>query len=201
VGRGVRVGEGVAGATAESRARVDAFLALVADERAFRAWYDEALSVVYAFVLYRTGGRSAIAMELTQETFVEAVRSAGRFDGRSAPVTWVCGIARHRIADHFRRLVRDKRRTVPLSTVPAEAEKDPRDWARSADTREDVLRALRRLPAPQASVLALHYLDGLSVPEIARSLGRSQKAIESLVNRARESFRRAYAGPEGATDG
>jgi RNA polymerase sigma-70 factor, ECF subfamily len=190
----------VSEATTERRGRVDAFLAQIADERAFRAWYDQALPIVYAFVLYRTGGRRSIAMELTQETFVEAVRSADRFDGRSAPVTWVCGIARHRIADHYRRQGRDERRTVSLSTVSPEAERDPADWATTADTREDVLRALHRLPVRQASVLALHYLDGLSVPEMASLLGGSQKAVESLLSRARESFRREYPGPEGVTD-
>ena len=40
------------------------------------------------------------------------------------------------------------------------------------------------------------YLDGLSIPEMARELGRSRHATEALVVRARAAFRRAYEGEE-----
>ena len=72
---------------------------------------------VYSFVLYRCGGVGSVAQEVTQEAFVEAVRHRDRFDGRSSPLTWVCGIARHKLADHFRRLARDKDRAVDLVAV------------------------------------------------------------------------------------
>ena len=45
--------------------------------------------------------------------------------------------------------------------------------------------------------LTLRYLDGLSIPEMARELGRSRHATEALVVRARAAFRNAYEGEEG----
>jgi RNA polymerase sigma-70 factor (ECF subfamily) len=178
----------------EIRARAEDLRSVLADEGAFRAWYDRTLPAVYSFVLYRVGGREPLAMELTQEAFVEAIRSVDRFDGRSSSLTWICAIARHRIADHFRRQVRYERRISSLRSISPEREADPRDWQEASDARGDVLRALRGLPPAQASALALHYLDGLSVAEISRLLRRTEKAVESLLSRARESFRREYGG-------
>jgi DNA-directed RNA polymerase specialized sigma24 family protein len=57
-----------------------------------------------------------------------------------------------------------------------------------------VLRALRGLPASQRAVLIFVVLDDLPVGEAARLLGKSPKATESLLFRAREGFRRTYTG-------
>jgi DNA-directed RNA polymerase specialized sigma24 family protein len=48
------------------------------------------------------------------------------------------------------------------------------------------------MPADQRTALMLRYLDNLSVRDIGRLFGRSEKAAESLLTRAREHFRRAY---------
>lgn len=184
-------------ASSESRERAKDFPSVLADERAFRAWYDRTLPTVYSFVLYRVGGRGPLAIELTQEAFVEAIRSADRFDGRSSSLTWICAIARHRIADHFRRQVRLDHRIVPLVSVSTEHQPDPHDWEAVSDERGVVLRALSTLPSEQASALALHYLDGLSVPEISRLIHKGEKAVESLLSRARVNFRRAYVIDQG----
>jgi RNA polymerase sigma-70 factor, ECF subfamily len=53
---------------------------------------------------------------------------------------------------------------------------------------------MRRLPADQRMALLFRYLDDLSVREVARLIGRSEKAAESLLARGRESFRQAYGG-------
>jgi RNA polymerase sigma-70 factor (ECF subfamily) len=56
---------------------------------------------------------------------------------------------------------------------------------------ERVLGALTAVPASQRAALSLRYLDDLSVPEVARSLGKSLHATESLLARGRDAFRRA----------
>ena len=169
------------------------FAALVADPPRFRAWYDDALPRVYRYVLTRCGDE-ALAEEVTQEAFIEAVRARRRFEGRSDPVTWICTIGRHRLIDH----VRHDRRSVSrqLRLVDTHADVDSRRWAQS-DEREDVGRALGALLPDQRLALMLRYLDQLPVREIARSLHRTESATESLLSRARGAFRRAY---EGKTD-
>ncbi len=108
-------------------------------------------------------------------------------------VTWLCGIARHKLADHYRRLEREERRhqRLVVREIPGEALPDP---SISSDERDAIERVLRGLPGMQRAALIFHYLDGLNVHEIAGLLGRSDTAVESLLARARDSFRRAYEG-------
>ena len=162
-----------------------------ASEAEFRAFYDQALPRIYGYLHDRCGGDDAVAEELTQQTFVAAVRKRSRFDGRSEPMTWLTAIARHKLADHFRRLEREERRRVRLVARQIEIRPDDPSWIRGED-RSAVVRALSALPALQRAVLVLHYTDGLSVREMARELGKSESAIESLMSRAREAFRRTY---------
>src|SRR3970040_1641540 len=88
--------------------------AIVADEAIFRAWYDAVLPRVYRYLLSRCGHDVALAEELTQQTFVEAIRRRRQFDGRSDAVTWLCTIGRNKLVDHFRHAGRDQRRQLRL---------------------------------------------------------------------------------------
>ena len=180
--------------------RAARFRELCEDDRAFRLWYDDAVPRVYGYVLARCGGGVPIAEELTQEAFVEAIRHRRRFDGRSDPLTWVIAIARHKLADHYRRLAREERRHLSLvSSETVDGRVD--DPIPEAEGREVVIRVLRAMPASQRAALVFRYLDDLPVPEIARRIGRSPSATESLLSRARDRFRRELGiRDEGADD-
>jgi RNA polymerase sigma-70 factor (ECF subfamily) len=65
-------------------------------------------------------------------------------------------------------------------------------YTASAWSEERTLRALDAVPAAQRAALALHYLDCLPVEQVARELGKSVHATESLLARGRSSFRRYY---------
>jgi RNA polymerase sigma-70 factor, ECF subfamily len=177
-------------ATVLAEAEVAAtFRATLADEAAFRSWYEAALPRVYGYLFERAGRVRSIAEELTQETFVELVRSGRRFDGRSDPTTWVIAIARHKLTDHFRRLAREERRAIALvrDATPVDAD----DPLAVSERRQEVLRALGSVAAMQRAALTLHYMDDLSVAEVASALGKSEAATESLLSRGREALRRA----------
>jgi RNA polymerase sigma-70 factor, ECF subfamily len=168
------------------------FAAVVEDETAFRAWYDTALPRVYRYLVARCAGDIALAEELTQQAFVEAIRHRDRFDGRADVVTWLCAIGRNRLVDHFRSQGRDLRRQERL--VPGADPHAPGSTWDRLEVRDAVERALSQLPPDQRLALLFQHLDGLSVREIARVIGRSEKATESLLSRARDGFRRAYGG-------
>jgi RNA polymerase sigma factor (sigma-70 family) len=91
--------------------------ALVRDETAFRTWYDDAMPRVYRYLATRCGGDHALAEELTQQTFIEAIRHRRRFGGRSDLVTWLIAIGRNKLVDHYRRHGRDERRQDRLIDV------------------------------------------------------------------------------------
>jgi RNA polymerase sigma-70 factor, ECF subfamily len=157
------------------------------DRAAFLAFYQEAVPEVYGYFLHRRG-ESATAEDLTSETFLAAVRNIE--DGRPVPldIPWVIGVARHKLADHWRRRARDERLLDALERDP-ELEDDP--W----DVHLDQLRATEVLGAlgpHHRLALTLRYVDGLTVAEVADVLGRTPDATEALLVRARKAYRRIY---------
>jgi RNA polymerase sigma-70 factor (ECF subfamily) len=162
-----------------------------ASDGAFESWYGRTLPRVYSYLASRSGGDLALAEDLTQQTFMAAIDQRSRFDGRSDTITWLCGIARHKLADHFRALERDERRRRQMEVRQIQLEAGP-PTRLDYDERSAIADALGSLPANQRAVLVLVALDDLPVAEAARLLGKSRGATESLLLRARESFRRAY---------
>jgi RNA polymerase sigma-70 factor (ECF subfamily) len=156
------------------------------------ALYDTALPQVYGYLLHRCG-RTALAEDLTAETFLAAV-DAVRLE-RPPPLStaWLIGVARHKLVDHWRRQAREERSLSAVADDPtqgAAAADDP--W----DAKLDSLRAHETLEslAPQhRAALTLRYLDDLPVTEVAQALQRTLHATEALLVRARTAFRRAYS--------
>lgn len=164
--------------------------AIVADPAAFRAWYDAVLPRVYRYLLARCGHDVDLAEELTQQTFIEAIRRRHQFNGRSDVVTWMCAIGRNKLVDDYRRRGVDERRRLRL----IEGGVDPGMSWQTLEVRAAVEDVLARLAPDQRLVLVFKYLDGMTTSEIATAIGRSESAAESLLGRAREAFRRAYGG-------
>lgn len=182
-------------ATDDATSERSASLARVfASEDEFRAFYERTLPRIYGYLVHRCDGDSSVAEELTQQTFIEAVRQRRAFDGRADPLTWLTAIARHKLADHYRRRGNEERRRVRLVVKEIAADNEGRAW-RQIDEREAIVRALGTLPTLQRAVLVLHYADGLSVREISGELGKSESSVESLMTRARDAFRRSYGDP------
>ena len=166
--------------------------AITADATAFRDWYDAAMPRVYAYLYSRTGGDAGLAEELTQQTFVAALRRPESFAGRAEAVTWLIAIARNKLVDHFRGAERDRRHLRAVEARPGES--PDAAWT-SASLRDEIGHALDALPPEQRLALVLHVVDGLPVRAVAQEMGRSEDATESLIRRARAAFRRAYGEP------
>ena len=156
--------------------------------------YDRALPDVYGYLAARCGSAS-VAEDLTSETFLAAVDAVRRDRVPELTVAWLIGVARHKLVDHWRRQERDRRATAELD---APAERD--DW----DVQLDALVAhetLATLGGHHRSALALRYLDGLPVREVAACLGRTEGATEVLLVRAKAAFRKHYEQRRPATAG
>lgn len=156
--------------------------------------YEQALPQVYGYLLARCGQR-AVAEDLTTEVFLAAMDSCRRGKVTEVATSWLIGIARHKLVDHWRRAERERRGLRVLGGLAASPD-DP--W----DERLDALLAhqmLAELSAQHRSVLTLRYLDGLPVPEVARCLDRTVHATEALLVRARGAFRTHYQRREEGT--
>jgi RNA polymerase sigma-70 factor (ECF subfamily) len=162
----------------------------VPDEDPVAAIYHRALPHVYGYLLSRCGDVS-LAEDLAAETFMAAVAAAGRPQAPSLTVGWLVGVARHKLADHWRRSIREERSHAAAGGRAGDALDDP--WDEWLDT-EAAYAALRCLPAPQRAALTLRYLDGLPVAEVAAHLGRSVHATETLLARSRAALRAVYQG-------
>ena len=150
------------------------------------------------FVLSKMGWDSHVAEDIVQEAFAAAMVSLGGFGARSSPYTWLCAIAQHKIADHYRKRIPGNGGTVDLTDPDncwelfedGDFRSSVEQWFETVETRAMVQNALQELPQVYREVLRLKYFDGLSAAEMACRLGRSSKAVEGLLARARQALYR-----------
>lgn len=148
--------------------------------------------MVYGYFTRRCGDR-ATAEDLTSDTFLAAMDAARKPAPPPMTVPWLIGVARHKLADHYRR--RHDRFHVPVAELPEPT--DPiDDWNTELD-RIVAEAVLARLPEHHRTVLSLRYLDDCTVGECAELIGRTVHATETLLVRARRAFRSQYPAPEG----
>jgi RNA polymerase sigma-70 factor, ECF subfamily len=152
----------------------------------FLVLYDDAAPRVYRYLFRMCAGSAALAEDLTQETFLTAL---GRFeDGRGGDVSvpWLMVVARNKLLEHHRRVGREERR---LKLVFSRDSERPSTAERSVSQAE-ATALLRLLSHDQRIALALRYVEDLEVAEVASVMGRSVRATESLLARARQTLRR-----------
>lgn len=158
---------------------------LAGDQTAWRTLYDGAYLELWNYVVWRSAGLRDLAEEITQETWLVAVRRIRDFDPvQGSFIGWTRGIAAKVLNNHLRsrrlkiaQRLDDRELTQPL--------KDP-------DPSRLIAQALAELPEHYEAVLRAKYLDALSVDEIAADWDETAKAIESLLTRARKAFRETF---------
>lgn len=152
--------------------------------------YDAALPQVYGYLVRRCDSVDT-AEDMTSETFLAAAVAAQRPNPPVIDAPWLIGVARHKLADHWRRQARDRRRLSAAgdAAVTGGSALDP--WPATLD-RMSAEATLRSLPPQYRHVLSLRYLDDLPVADCADLLGRTLHATEALLVRARTAFRQAY---------
>jgi RNA polymerase sigma-70 factor (ECF subfamily) len=128
-------------------------------------------------------GNEPDAEDATQETFIQAYESLGRYDARREFWPWLRGIAINVCRQHLRRQARKQSRQVSL----ASADEVP-DRAGTVDTEGAVLAALRELDDGYRLPLGLFYIEQASVREIAQALRLSEGAVRVRLHRGREKL-------------
>ncbi len=150
---------------------------------ALLALYDRAVPQVYGYLVRRCES-SALAEDLTADAFMAAATALCNGSEVEIGIGWLIGTARHKLIDHWRRAERHRAALTLIATD--EQIPDPNDEPISTTHAHDVLAALS---AEHRSALTLRYIDGLPVGDVARTLGRSVHATESLLQRAKSAFR------------
>jgi RNA polymerase sigma-70 factor, ECF subfamily len=148
--------------------------------------YDRAFRDVYRYLCRAVLGDRALAEDLTQETFAAVLAADRTGHAQVHSIPWVIGVARHKLADHYRRIGSEGRRLALVWASHHDDDDQTDEIDRESPQR--VVELLRGLPSDYRLVLAFRYVDELSVEEISRLLNRSVRATESLLVRARRAL-------------
>jgi len=165
------------------------------DRKATAEFVSQCSDWIYPFVCRRLP-RTEVAEDLMQEILISAWQDLGKFRGEAGLRAWVLGIARHKIEDYYRK----RFRKLQMETNDSEAEPAARariqERLTTAAERERVEQTLAQLPEAYQLALIWRYRDGKSLHEMAAVTGKTEKAIERLLARARESFKKRWNDDE-----
>lgn len=175
------------------------------------AWVDEHGDYLFRYAMMRVRDEGT-AEDLVQDTLLAAIQSLSSYGGKSTERTWLTGILKHKIIDHFRKYSRE----VPLDPADTDLSEfdllferqdefknhwhdtlSPRIWNRSPEAalQENeffgVLQTcISKLPERVAGVFTLREMNGLEAPEICEILSLSASNFWVMMHRARMSLRR-----------
>ncbi|MEV6374613.1 ECF subfamily RNA polymerase sigma factor, BldN family [Micromonospora musae] len=158
------------------------------ESEAFGLIYDRYVDTVFRFVYFRVGNRQ-LAEDLTSDTFLRALKRIGSFTWQGRDLgAWLVTIARNLVADHFK----SGRYRLEVTTGDVlDADREDRGPEGSPEaavvehiTNVALLSAVKQLNPEQQECIVLRFLQGFSVAETARAMGKNEGAIKALQYRA-----------------
>ena len=157
------------------------------DPKAFAVLYRQHYDAIAGHVFRRTGDTHATE-DIVAEVFLAAMHAIGRFRYRGVPFrAWLFRIATNKVNQWARR---ERRRAVVAIDTESVAETVPATpKTNRVSDGEQARRALLTLSPKYQSVLALHYLEEMSVAEIATVIGCRVGTIKSRLSRGRDALR------------
>lgn len=155
--------------------------------------YKEYSQMVYRYLLSMTRD-PALAEELTQETFYQAVKSVNRFDGSCRFSTWLCAIAKNQLAGYRRR----HPKLDPLDEMAGRDGKDrpdtqtvtPEQSVLSEYGRVEIMKKLHAMDEPVREVMYLRIFGNLSFAQIVEITGRTENWARVTYYRGKEKLRK-----------
>jgi RNA polymerase sigma-70 factor (ECF subfamily) len=174
-------------------------------------WVNEHGDYLYSYALLRVRNRE-LAEEIVQETFLAALKACHNFAWQSSERTWLIGILKHKIVDHFRRSSRE-RPVADFEAGPSDddlfrksgewvdhwtREGGPKEWTddpsqlvEQKEFWEVFNRCLAQLPPRLAEAFTLREIDGLSSEEVCEILSVTPNNLWVMLHRARALLRRS----------
>jgi RNA polymerase sigma-70 factor (ECF subfamily) len=178
--------------------------ALAGEGAAVQLFADAVLQPLYRFCLYRVGNNRHLCEEVVQETLVRAIRDLGQYQPERAGnnvFPWLTGLARNEI----QRALRLQKATVSLEALWLRVDRELLDLYERLEaapleddvlvreeTRELVNATMSQLPSRYREALEAKYLSGKSVHDLAALWDMTDKAVESLLTRARKAFKATF---------
>jgi len=164
------------------------------DRKATARFVADYTDTVYAYVRHRLAPRADLVDDVVQDVFVAALGSLFSYLGNAPLRSWLLGIARHKVEAFYRQRLRD-----PEPLPEGDDAFEPAAGGALIDEQIDrarleakTQRILKRLPEAYGLALLWRYWENRSVRDIAEATGRTEKAVERLLARARARFRQLW---------
>ncbi len=161
------------------------------DQEAFAQLYEQHFDRIYRYVALRIGDKVE-AEDMTQQVFINALRSISSFKWKGIPFSaWLFRIAHNQVVDYLRKKTR--RATVPLDESQASSDSNPQLVAEDRLDIEQLLSVTKRLTAAQREVISLRFAGELSIAQVAKVMDKSQGAVKALQHSAIVALRKALS--------
>ena len=169
------------------------------DKEAFGELYERYITKIYNYVYYRTGNAQD-AEDLTAKVFFRAMSHIQHYEDKGVPFqAWLYRIAHNLVANFHRD--QGRRKIIPLDDYVAQSLKSeaPDRQAEANEEQEQLLAAIRRLPAERQELLLLKFIEQKSNAEIGDMMSRTEGAIKSLYHRTLLALRDELAQTQPTT--
>jgi len=151
------------------------------------------VNLIYAYVRRRLIPRMDLVEDVVQEIFVAALDNLKQFRGTSSLRVWLFGIAKHKVDDYYRKRFREPELMHIEETDTAVSDEPTLEESLDREELEKrVSKILGEIPETYSLALIWRYWDQRSTKEIAEITGKTEKAIERTLARARTEFKRKW---------
>jgi RNA polymerase sigma-70 factor (ECF subfamily) len=162
------------------------------DRKATARFVADYTDCVYAYVRHRLAPRADLVDDIVQEVFLAALGNLTTFLGNAPLRSWMLGIARHKVETYYRQRLREPE-TLADDHLERATEGATMDELIDRERLEErTQRILKQLPESYSVALLWRYWENRSVREMAEATGKTAKAIERLLARARARFRELW---------
>ena len=175
---------------------------LAGDQRSFDAFFNTYYPRLYRFALVRLGNDADLADDTAQVVLCQALDKMDTYRGEAPLFSWLCTFCRYELSKQRKARSRaqgdqplsedDPDVRAALDSLLAETRDDPDIALHQTEIRRLIKVAMDYLPSLYAEILELKYVRELAVDEIARAIGKSPKATESTLTRARNAFKDSF---------
>ncbi len=155
-------------------------------ETLIRRWQPRLSRLAWRLTAHREA-----AADIVQDAWLAIVRGLNRLDDPARFRAWAYRIVSNKCADWTRRRVLRRSDEKQLRDAAVKASDDSSNETDSADEVARMRDTLVKLPGEQRAILSLHYLDGMSVAEIARVLSVPVGTVKSRLFHARNRLKQA----------
>ena len=154
------------------------------DAKAFGSLYLKYLNGVYRYVFFRIGQNGPEAEDISQNALIRAWEKIGLYKATLGSFrSWLFSIVHNTMIDYLRE------KGHPTETLDENNTDISSDITDSLSAKLTIDKGLEKLPAEQRSVITLRFIEGYSVRETAKVLGKTEEGVRAMQYRALKTLR------------